>query len=163
MEDKTRPKADFRLTYTYLLALSGIALISILAAVMFWRALGQHTADARLLNLAGRQRMLSQRISKVALELRSPANPDESTRLHRELAKAISDWSEAHEALLRGEAARDLVHVDAATGVIDNQTRGTRLSAKPLPPFLLAMIHDGGLVPHLEKRFAQGRGVLQQS
>jgi 3-isopropylmalate/(R)-2-methylmalate dehydratase small subunit len=56
-----------------------------------------------------------------------------------------------------GIGAGDLVHVDAATGVIDNQTRGTRLSAKPLPPFLLAMIHDGGLVPHLEKRFAQGR------
>jgi 3-isopropylmalate/(R)-2-methylmalate dehydratase small subunit len=56
-----------------------------------------------------------------------------------------------------GIGAGDLVHVDAATGVVDNRTRGTRLSAKPLPGFLLAMIADGGLVPHLEKRFATRR------
>jgi 3-isopropylmalate/(R)-2-methylmalate dehydratase small subunit len=53
--------------------------------------------------------------------------------------------------------AGDLVHVDAATGVVDNKTRGTTIAAKPLPSFLLAMIADGGLVPHLEKRFAQRR------
>jgi 3-isopropylmalate/(R)-2-methylmalate dehydratase small subunit len=57
-------------------------------------------------------------------------------------------------------SAGDLVHVDAATGVIDNRTRGITLSAVPLPPFLLAMIADGGLVPHLEKRFAdRGAGA----
>ena len=58
-----------------------------------------------------------------------------------------------------GISAGDLVHVDAATGVIDNKTRGTKLSAAPLPPFLLAMIADGGLVPHLEKRFADRRAA----
>jgi len=58
-----------------------------------------------------------------------------------------------------GIRAGDLVHVDAATGVIDNKTRGTTLSAAPLPPFLLAMIADGGLVPHLEKRFADRRAA----
>jgi 3-isopropylmalate/(R)-2-methylmalate dehydratase small subunit len=54
-------------------------------------------------------------------------------------------------------SAGDLILVDAATGVIDNRTRGISLSAVPLPPFLLAMIADGGLVPHLEKRFADKR------
>jgi 3-isopropylmalate/(R)-2-methylmalate dehydratase small subunit len=51
----------------------------------------------------------------------------------------------------------DLVRVDAAAGVIENKTRGTTIAAKPLPAFLLAMIADGGLVPHLEKRFARQR------
>ena len=51
----------------------------------------------------------------------------------------------------------DLVHVDAATGAVHNKTRGITLAATPLPPFLLAMIADGGLVPHLEKRFAAQR------
>jgi 3-isopropylmalate/(R)-2-methylmalate dehydratase small subunit len=45
--------------------------------------------------------------------------------------------------------------------VIDNRTSGTRLSAAPLPPFLLAMIADGGLVPHLEKRFADRRAAAR--
>jgi len=60
-----------------------------------------------------------------------------------------------------GISAGDLVHADAATGVINNRTRGTRLSAIPLPPFLLAMIADGGLVPHLEKRFADQRAATR--
>jgi hypothetical protein len=45
--------------------------------------------------------------------------------------------------------------------VVDNRTRGISLSAVPLPPFLLAMIADGGLVPHLEKRFADKRAAAQ--
>jgi len=54
--------------------------------------------------------------------------------------------------------AGDRVVVDAARGVIENRTRGVTITAKPLPPFLLAMIEDGGLLPHLEKRFARERG-----
>ena len=55
----------------------------------------------------------------------------------------------------------DLVHVDPATGTVHNKTRGITLAASPLPPFLLAMIADGGLVPHLEKRFAAQRSARQ--
>ena len=37
-------------------------------------------------------------------------------------------------------------------------TDGNRVHRlEPLPDFLLAMIHDGGLVPHLEKRFKGDR------
>ena len=53
--------------------------------------------------------------------------------------------------------AGDLVSVDAATGAVHNKTRGMTLAASPLPQFLLDMIADGGLVPHLEKRFAAKR------
>jgi 3-isopropylmalate/(R)-2-methylmalate dehydratase small subunit len=60
---------------------------------------------------------------------------------------------------VEGISAGNLVHVDAATGVIDNKTRGISLKAVPLPPSLLAMIADGGLVPHLERRFADRRGA----
>ena len=55
--------------------------------------------------------------------------------------------------------AGDLVSVDAATGAVRNQTRGVTLTASPLPQFLLDMISDGGLVPHLEKRFAAKRAA----
>ena len=55
--------------------------------------------------------------------------------------------------------AGDLVSVDAATGAIHNKTRGVKLTASQLPQFLLDMISDGGLVPHLEKRFAAKRAA----
>jgi 3-isopropylmalate/(R)-2-methylmalate dehydratase small subunit len=53
--------------------------------------------------------------------------------------------------------AGDRVAVDPRTGDIVNETTGERLQAQPLPDFLLDMIADGGLVPHLEKRFAARR------
>ncbi|MDO9440235.1 MAG: 3-isopropylmalate dehydratase small subunit [Beijerinckiaceae bacterium] len=51
----------------------------------------------------------------------------------------------------------DHIKVDAAGGLIRDETQGLELSAQPLPQFLLQMIADGGLVPHLEKRFAAAR------
>lgn len=49
----------------------------------------------------------------------------------------------------------DRVIADGTTGTIVNETTGERLTCEKLPPHLLAMIADGGLVPHLEKRFAR--------
>jgi 3-isopropylmalate/(R)-2-methylmalate dehydratase small subunit len=54
-------------------------------------------------------------------------------------------------------AAGDRLSVDPGAGRIVNETRGLELQAQPLPDFLLQMIADGGLVPHLEKRFAAAR------
>jgi 3-isopropylmalate/(R)-2-methylmalate dehydratase small subunit len=51
----------------------------------------------------------------------------------------------------------DRFTVDPRTGAVVNETTGERLEAQPLPDFLMAMIADGGLVPHLEKRFAAQR------
>lgn len=49
----------------------------------------------------------------------------------------------------------DRLNIDLAGGTIVNETGGRTLSSEPLPQFLLDMLADGGLVPHLEKRFAR--------
>jgi 3-isopropylmalate/(R)-2-methylmalate dehydratase small subunit len=54
-------------------------------------------------------------------------------------------------------APGDRLAVDARSGVIVNESAGITLAAQPLPDFLLEMIADGGLTPHLEKRFAARR------
>lgn len=51
----------------------------------------------------------------------------------------------------------DRLAVDPRSGRIANETTGLELSAQPLPDFLLEMIANGGLVPHLAKRFAAER------
>jgi 3-isopropylmalate/(R)-2-methylmalate dehydratase small subunit len=57
-----------------------------------------------------------------------------------------------------GQIARgDRLRVDPAAGRIIDETNGLEFAAQPLPDFLLQMIADGGLVPHLEKRFAARR------
>ncbi|MCC2096627.1 MAG: 3-isopropylmalate dehydratase small subunit [Hyphomicrobiales bacterium] len=53
--------------------------------------------------------------------------------------------------------AGDRLRVDPAAGRIENLSKGENYSADPLPQFLLNMIADGGLVTHLEKRFARER------
>lgn len=46
----------------------------------------------------------------------------------------------------------DHVRVDAKTGRVENLTRDETYDCESLPGHLLAMIADGGLIPHLEKR-----------
>jgi 3-isopropylmalate/(R)-2-methylmalate dehydratase small subunit len=50
---------------------------------------------------------------------------------------------------------RDALRVDAESGRIENQTTGETLACEPIPPHLMAMVRDGGLLPHLEKRLAR--------
>ena len=45
------------------------------------------------------------------------------------------------------------MNVDAAA--LTRVTSGETIALEPLPDFLLDMLHDGGLVPHLEKKLKQ--------
>lgn len=49
------------------------------------------------------------------------------------------------------------ISVDGIKGEVMNLSTSERLACEPLPPHLLAMIEDGGLVPHLEKKLARQR------
>jgi 3-isopropylmalate/(R)-2-methylmalate dehydratase small subunit len=48
--------------------------------------------------------------------------------------------------------AGDRLVVDAVAGRIDDLATGESLACEPIPPHLLAMIADGGLIPHLERK-----------
>lgn len=50
----------------------------------------------------------------------------------------------------------DRLVVDPISGRIDNQTRKETYSGVPIPPHLVEMVRDGGLIPHLEKRLRAG-------
>ena len=49
----------------------------------------------------------------------------------------------------------DLLKVDPLRGTIENLTTGETLECEPIPAFLMSIIRDGGLLPHLEKRLAR--------
>jgi 3-isopropylmalate/(R)-2-methylmalate dehydratase small subunit len=51
--------------------------------------------------------------------------------------------------------AGDEIVVDPEAGRIENRTRGETLACEPIPGHLMAMVRDGGLLAHLEKRLAQ--------
>jgi len=49
----------------------------------------------------------------------------------------------------------DLLHVDPEMGIITFADSRPGLACEPIPPFLMAMLHDGGLLPHLERRMKE--------
>ena len=57
--------------------------------------------------------------------------------------------------------AGDLVRADPETGRIENLTTGEAIACEPIPPHLMSMVRDGGLLPHLEKRLARERSARQ--
>ena len=54
-------------------------------------------------------------------------------------------------------APEDRLRIDVAGGRVENTTQDTAYACEPIPPQLLDMIRDGGLIPHLEKKLAAGR------
>ena len=49
----------------------------------------------------------------------------------------------------------DELGLDFESGVLTNITTGERLDCEPIPAFLMTLIRDGGLLPHLEKKLAR--------
>jgi 3-isopropylmalate/(R)-2-methylmalate dehydratase small subunit len=62
-------------------------------------------------------------------------------------------------ALLCARAKRirdgDRLDVDLERGKVHNRTSGETLDCEPMPAFLMTLIRDGGLLPHLEKKLAR--------
>jgi 3-isopropylmalate/(R)-2-methylmalate dehydratase small subunit len=49
----------------------------------------------------------------------------------------------------------DLVKVDPASGLIENVTSGRTYRVQPLPPHLLTIVEEGGLMPFLKSRYGR--------
>lgn len=84
---------------SYVLALTIIATLSIATHVLLDMVIRSQENAASVVNVAGRQRMLSQRIARLALEL-SVSRHDSAPELERLLESSISLMETSHQALL---------------------------------------------------------------
>ncbi|WAS91362.1 histidine kinase [Nannocystis punicea] len=92
-----------RLGHGYVLALAIVALLCLAGLVLIHGVVHRHVADATLINVAGRQRMLSQKVGKLALEIdraHASGSAREASSAGAELATALDEWRDAH-AILR--------------------------------------------------------------
>ncbi|MCB0212856.1 MAG: response regulator [Anaerolineae bacterium] len=101
--DQTR-----RLTILYIVALSSIALLSIVGQAFIFTFLQQQTSDATVVNIAGRQRMLSQRLTKAALIIQTPTDAAARQQAINELTEVRALWQSSHQALQYGDPALDI-------------------------------------------------------
>lgn len=91
-----------RLSLLYIAALSTIALLSVSGYAISARSLAQQASDGRIINIAGRQRMLSQRLTKAALAIQSSPEEEERQQRWRELQEVVPLWEQSHRGLQHG-------------------------------------------------------------
>jgi nitrate/nitrite-specific signal transduction histidine kinase len=103
-----------KLTLLYITALASIAAMAIVAQVLIQSLLAQQKHDAYVINIAGRQRMLSQRLSKSALALASPSDPLGSEARRQELSEVSKLWERSHLGLQLGDDKLELPGVNSA-------------------------------------------------
>jgi signal transduction histidine kinase len=86
------------LTFRYLGALLAVAGLLVAGQILVQRALDRQEEDARVINLAGRQRMLSQRLTMLLLAIEEGVGPD--ARADRaELERVTDEWEHVQHAL----------------------------------------------------------------
>ena len=87
----------------YILALSIIAFLVLFSQITLQYTIKKQENDSRVVNIAGRQRMLSQRISKDILAIYVAENSFEEKKYLDELIASASLWSRSHEGLINGD------------------------------------------------------------
>ena len=91
----------------YRAALSLVAVLVLLNQLLVQPSLMRLTTDAPVINIAGRQRMLSQRLAKAALAFESE-DARARDRYFDELQRVLALWTASHDGLRHGDAAMSL-------------------------------------------------------
>lgn len=112
-----------RLTRRYVLALIIIAILVSGGHFVMVRALTEADSDARVINLAGRQRMLSQRLVKTfgELTLAEPSRP--TAQLRAKILSDLESWEKTHTGLQHGDISLGL----PATTAVEISTNLSKL------------------------------------
>ena len=131
----------------YALALSLIALTILASSFLMLYSIRKNSGDSRVINLSGRQRMLSQRLTKATLSLSLPLSDQERAGRIAEIRQSYADWTAAEAGLQHGDAALGLPNRENSQAV-------TVLFATIEPYFLamsrgidtlLAQVRDGAV------------------
>lgn len=95
-----------RLGKLYFIALGAIALSIVISQLLIQTSIKSQQDDARLINVAGRQRMLSQKICKLALKIKQEKQPNVQDQI--ELREALHLWQQSHMGLLSRDVSMGL-------------------------------------------------------
>jgi diguanylate cyclase (GGDEF)-like protein/PAS domain S-box-containing protein len=104
IKDSNSVKIGKMLQKRYIIALSIIALLVVSSQVMIQYTIAAQEDDSRVVNISGRQRMLSQRINKSAFGLYISTDIQDQNRYSKELGNSLELWQKSHDGLLYGDA-----------------------------------------------------------
>ncbi|MBA4055284.1 MAG: histidine kinase, partial [Marivirga sp.] len=127
-----------RLGTWYILALSVIASVAIIGQVLIQDHLKGQRDDSRVVNVAGKQRMLSQKISKTLLQLSQESRQERRTQMKDNLRTSVHLWRVSQEGLLHGNDSLHLPGKNSET--------------------ISAMFHQ--IKPHFDEMFNNANAVI---
>ncbi|MCP2728112.1 response regulator [Limnofasciculus baicalensis] len=165
----TKSSPTRSLSTLYIVALSTVALLSIAGQFMVQRSLNQQSSDSRTINIAGRQRMLSQKLTKASLAIQYSKSARERQIRLNELQEVINLWQSSHQGLQQGDAklglrgnntpevTRMFAQIDIHYQSIYKATKGL-LS---LPPQQLLSLQNTNISPLVEEILAHEGSFLQ--
>ncbi len=107
MSDKQEELISKKLRNTYIIALTAIALTFIASQLLVQNHLSNQIGLSEEINKAGRQRMLSQKITKNILLLGSSDGFDKSDDTKKTLEQDLSLWKSAHNLLKSEQILKD--------------------------------------------------------
>lgn len=158
-----------RLWTWYILALSIIASVAIIGQILIQSHLKAQLSDSRVVNVAGKQRMLSQKIAKTALGLREGQSAGERLTILRDLKGSFQLWKISQEGLQQGNDSLRLPAGNSAevtalfqqtAGPFNAMSRSTlelihALESEPAAPYAALQADIEQILLH-EKPFLEG-------
>ncbi len=97
-----------KLRRLYIIALSTIALSVIVSQILIRTHLSGQESDSTVINVAGRQRMLSQKLTKDIVSLSSETNLDTKIAFKDKIKETLNLWILSHYALQNGNESLGL-------------------------------------------------------
>lgn len=91
-----------KLRRLYIIGFSTIALSVIVSQILVRTHLTRQKSDSRVINIAGRQRMLSQKLAKDVVSLLNISRQEEVLSVKEDLKKTLQLWELSHNALQKG-------------------------------------------------------------
>lgn len=91
-----------KLSRLYIIALSTIALSVVISQILIRKHLNDQQDDSSVINVAGRQRMLSQKLTKEILSISIEPNLENRLQLKDNLKQTLLLWELSHNGLLNG-------------------------------------------------------------
>ncbi len=91
-----------KLKRMYLFALITIAITVLLSQLLIQYNINSQFNDSRLINISGKQRMLSQKLAKEVLILNLATDPAKETQRISDIKNTLDQWTTIHNALEKG-------------------------------------------------------------
>lgn len=98
----------------YLFILGILTLVILGSQLLMQTTISDSKSDARIINISGRQRMLSQKITKASLKLENASDLHAFESARKELEQSYNLWNQSHEDLQYGSAELNISEMNGS-------------------------------------------------